>query len=195
MLSCALLSSITLLAYCSLTYADPCPPLTYPCTEGDGIFILAARGTNNSYTGSPQSCAPNYEFLGDSVGGDLRNIAQAVINKVPGSKIYALPYAANGGQDLTARSYFASIGFGVTRAQSIIKGYVANCTTQTRPTPRVMLLGYSQGGQVMVSTLIGDNTTLQGGGMYPSLKSLGLAKNSMRILPHRCRSTYLLTLL
>lgn len=57
-----------------------------------------------------------------------------------------MPYAAaiEPGVDLL------NIGGGVDKAQSIIKDYVGRCKN-----PRIVLLGFSTGAQVMTSTLIG----------------------------------------
>ncbi|KAF2171040.1 carbohydrate esterase family 5 protein [Zasmidium cellare ATCC 36951] len=112
---------------------------TYPCT--DGVFILGARGADSSMI-SPIGVSPNYQDL-----EGLEVIANALIQHVgKGSYLRALPYAAaiEPGVDLL------NIGGGVDKAQSIIKDYVGRCTN-----PRIVLLGFSTGAQVMTSTLIG----------------------------------------
>lgn len=112
---------------------------TYPCTSG--VFILGARGADNTST-NPLGISSHYQDL-----EGLENIANAVIQHVgKGSYLRALPYAAviEPGQD------FWNIGLGVDRAQNIIKDYTSRCSN-----PRIVLLGYSTGAQVMTSTLIG----------------------------------------
>ena len=112
---------------------------TYPCT--DGVFILAARGADSNMF-SPIGVDPNYQDL-----EGLEVIANGVIQHVgKGSYYRALPYAAS----IQPGVDFLNIGGGVDKAQSIIKDYVGRCKN-----PRIVLLGYSTGAQVMTSTLIG----------------------------------------
>lgn len=112
---------------------------TYPCT--DGVFILAARGADNQSI-NPLGVSPNYQDL-----QGLEKIANSVIQSVgQGSYLRALPYAAT--EDPLVN--LINVGGGVDKAQGIIKDYVERCSN-----PRIVLLGYSTGAQVMTSTLIG----------------------------------------
>ncbi|KAK4501901.1 hypothetical protein PRZ48_007710 [Zasmidium cellare] len=131
------LSAVTALALAAPHVARQAD--TYPCT--DGVFILAARGADSNMV-SPIGVDPNYQDL-----EGLENIANAVIQHVgKGSYYRALPYAAS----IQPGVDFVNIGGGVDKAQSIIKDYVSRCKN-----PRIVLLGYSTGAQVMTSTLIG----------------------------------------
>lgn len=112
---------------------------TYPCT--DGVFILGARGADNT-SFDPLGVSAHYQDL-----EGLGNIANAVIQHVgKGSYLRALPYSAC----IEPNVELVSIGSGVDKAQSIIKDYSSRCKNA-----RIVLLGYSTGAQVMTSTLIG----------------------------------------
>ncbi|KAK4499732.1 hypothetical protein PRZ48_007918 [Zasmidium cellare] len=152
---------LALAALAVSTLAIDCPgsdTAGTPCTSG--VFVLSARGTDES-SNAPFQNGPNYT---DQQG--QQDVATALVNKA-GGYCRSLPYAASPGLlyfvSAPTRRFndIASINYGIKQGQSIIKEYVNRCKSTVNP--RVILLGYSQGGQVMTSVLIGG----QG---YPTLE-------------------------
>ncbi|KAF2168723.1 carbohydrate esterase family 5 protein [Zasmidium cellare ATCC 36951] len=118
-----------------------------PCT--DGVFVLSARGTDLNFN-LPFQNGPNYtEQQGQ------QDVATALVDKA-GGYCRSLPYASS-----PYLLYFPSINYGIKQGQSTIREYVDRCKSTVNP--RIVLLGYSQGGQTMTSVLIGG----QG---YPTLE-------------------------
>ena len=112
----------------------------------DGVFIVAARGSDSSWT-DPNTTDPDYA----SIGG-MQTIADQIISAVgKGSYLSAVPYPAS--SDFT--QYSTSRGHGIDAAQSMIRNYVDQCKSTV--TPRVVVLGYSQGAQVISDSLAGGD--------------------------------------
>lgn len=146
-----------------------CTGLDYPCTQSGGVFILAARGTDGTapFT-DPTVRNANYD---DLMG--MNDVAQALINKAgKGSYCRALPYAAS-----PNLAYVPSVLYGASVAQNITKYYVKRCGTSAK----IILMGYSQGGQVMTSALTG---TLTSGGNLDSIKQQSESDSMIALRSH-----------
>lgn len=129
---------------------DPRQSDTYPCVSG--VFILAARGTDTANKTPPNSVNANYTQLQGQ-----EDIANALIAKAgQGSYLRALPYAAAPSNGLGLTPYRQSRQVGAAKAQNITINYINSCLKQNIR-PRVVLLGYSQGADVMINAIIGGN--------------------------------------
>ncbi|KAI0528302.1 carbohydrate esterase family 5 protein [Xylaria bambusicola] len=96
-----------------------------------GLYMIAARGSNE-----------------DPGEGPLVQITDAVKTLVPGSASIAVDYPAAIYDDGT---YPVSVYRGIDDTIEKIQDYVAACGASSR----IVLLGYSQGGNVMTDTLAG----------------------------------------
>jgi Cutinase len=115
-----------------------------------GVHIIAARGSTE-----PQGEGP------------LQNVSSLIEQSIPGSNDIAVVYPA----DLVP--YESSEEQGVTNMTNMITSYVQQC-----PTGKIVLLGYSQGGQIVTDVL--------GGGSYggtPPLDFATYSKNSEFLSP------------
>ena len=109
-------------------------------------MIVAARGSDPNLT-NPDTTDPDY----GSIDG-LQNITEQVAEPVgKGSFEKAVPYPAS--SDFT--HYGTSIGHGIDAAQHIIRDYVDRC--KSRVHPKLIVLGYSQGANVMSEALVGGD--------------------------------------
>ena len=88
----------------------------------DGVYILKARGSNEKF----------YD-------NRLNYLAAEIKNNVTGSFIEELRYPAK------ILSYSSSVTAGIKRMHARITDYVENCGSSSR----IVLLGYSQGGQIV----------------------------------------------
>lgn len=111
----------------ALTAAAPID-LESRATCASGFYIIAARGSN--------------EAAGE---GKVGQVASAVAAQVPGSYSVAVDYPA------TLTSYPSSVSSGITAAKQLVQDYVDTCGDSSR----IILLGYSQGGNVMTDLLAG----------------------------------------
>ena len=103
-------------------------------------MVLAARGSDPSWNDSTK-VDPNYMDL------KVQSVADHVVASVgQGSFVQALPYPA------TKNLYPVSVNYGVEAAQSIIRDYVNGCDSDMA---RVVIMGSSQGAQVMSNMLVG----------------------------------------
>ena len=176
MLSKTLLFALFALATTTSAQADD--DQSSNCVQG--VFVVAARGSDPNWH-DPTKTDPAYKDI-----DGLRDIGQSVINDVgKGSHLQALPYPAS------LDNYPVSVGNGIDAARKIIHNYVDNCSKKVDP--KIVLLGYSQGAQVMSDTLVGG----QGRGMLEDkyAKHSELPCNSKRDalalnrFPSRCRRT------
>ena len=111
----------------------------------DGVFVLAARGSDANFH-SPNEVNPAYAEL-----GGLQPVADAVIAAAgAGSFLKAVPYPA------TLNKYSTSLGHGIDAAQALLQQYIDSCC-EARLHPRIVLLGYSQGANVMSDALVGGD--------------------------------------
>ena len=78
---------------------------------------------------------------------DLGNIAGQVVNAIPGSASQAIQYEAS----LDFSIYSQSLQTGIEPLQQAIRSYADAC-----PEGKIVLMGYSQGAQVVSDALAGD---------------------------------------
>ena len=134
--------------------AAPLQPYLTQDTCATGVHIIAARGSTE-----PQGEGP------------LQNVSSLIESSIAGSDDMAVIYPA----DLIP--YDSSEESGVTNMTNMITSYVSAC-----PDSKIVLLGYSQGGQI-----VGD---VLGGGSYggtPPLDYATYSKNSeFRPIPLFC---------
>lgn len=81
-------------------------------------------------------------------GGTLLETAHNMTDVIPSSNVYSVPYPA------ALVNYTWSEGVGVDLTTRALKDYIDDC-----PDTPVVLLGYSQGAQVVGDTLIGNDGT------------------------------------
>ena len=133
----------------SLIAALACYALAAPLeTRGQncvkGVMVVAARGSDPDWT-NPAENDPAYADL-----GTLGDIATAVTKAVGhGSFVNPVPYPA------TTDGYDQSMGTGIDTAQGMIRDYVDACKDKVNP--KIVVLGYSQGAQVLSSALVGGD--------------------------------------
>ena len=148
-------------------------------TTGLALAAVAAGAAVPSGGGSQQSenntdgangCAKGYYIL--TVGGtgcgdasmnscEVGDVAQQVIKAVPGSVQKTIGYSASG--DFS--QYATSLNTGIQPLQQHIQDYAKKC-----PKGKIVLMGYSQGAQVVTDTLAGDGG--DGTGAHPLDKKL-----------------------
>ncbi|KAI1170603.1 carbohydrate esterase family 5 protein [Nemania sp. FL0916] len=121
-------SAIIAVAAAALVAAAPLKPRQ---TCYSGLYILAARGSN--------------EPAGE---GDIQEVSDLITAAVPGSASIAVDYPAT---IFTDGTYVGSVTDGINNAISLFQSYVDACGAKSR----VVLLGYSQGGNVMTDALAG----------------------------------------
>jgi acetylxylan esterase len=102
-----------------------------------GLYIIAARGSNE-----------------DPGEGKVGQVSELIKNAVPGSTSVAVDYPAAIIDDDSF--YPLSVSEGIDDTIEKITSYVDTCGSSSR----IVLLGYSQGGNVMTDTL-------SGGGLKP----------------------------
>lgn len=127
------------------------------CPNGKGTMVLAARGSENGYYDG-NTINPDYDQL-----GDLGNVAHSIANKVGhGSFVKALPYPA---VQAYTDGYGDSVNFGVNQMHSIVQQYANKCGNHAN----VVILGFSQGAQVMSQALKTINESYRDNSKYPSI--------------------------
>ncbi|KAF1985011.1 carbohydrate esterase family 5 protein [Aulographum hederae CBS 113979] len=121
------LAAVAALSLAAITSAAP---LAARQSCASGFHIIVARGSNE-----------------DPGEGKAGQVATLIENSVPGSDSVAVDYpAAICCDDL----YPGSVSDGIDNTISQIESYVASC-----PSARIVLVGYSQGGNVMTDVLAG----------------------------------------
>lgn len=78
---------------------------------------------------------------------EVGEVAQQVVQKVPNSNTTPIGYAAS--TDFS--NYAASLNTGIPSLKQAITSYSDSC-----PNGKIVLMGYSQGAQVVTDTLAGD---------------------------------------
>ncbi|CZR56455.1 uncharacterized protein PAC_06343 [Phialocephala subalpina] len=124
----------------------PLPLYLQSTTCASGVHIIVTRASN--------------EHAGQGIIG---SVATSVINQIPGSDSVAVDYPAS------LYNYQSLESQGVTAKAHLIENYVQIC-----PQGKIVLIGYSQGAQVIVDTLIGSSTGFGGG--FGGRSSSGLAE-------------------
>lgn len=107
-------------------------PLETRQSCASGFYIIVARGSN--------------EAPGEGKPGQVADLIEQM---VPGSYSVAVDYPATIIDD--SGSYPASVTDGINDTEDKIKSYVATCGSGSR----IVLVGYSQGGNVMTDVLAG----------------------------------------
>ena len=131
---------LALSALAPFTLAQTTAAQGQDCVQG--VLVVAARGSDPNWHDATKT-DPDYAQL-----GELRNIANGVVNEVKmGSRVRAVPYPA------TTDDYPTSVSHGVAAVKGIIRDYVDGCSKKVDP--KIVLLGYSQGAQVMSDVLVG----------------------------------------
>jgi hypothetical protein len=125
-------SNLLLIALGALTSASPLAPRV---TCQKGVYIISARGTGD------------YTYNGEGQTGQVADMIEA---KISGSRTVAVEYQASA-------FYNASLIEGVTDAKKKIIEYVDSCGSGSK----IVLLGFSQGGNVMSNVLAGGVNTYQ----------------------------------
>ncbi|KAI0860887.1 carbohydrate esterase family 5 protein [Xylaria cubensis] len=106
-------------------------PLAPRQTCYSGVYILAARGSN--------------EPVGE---GDIQEVSDLITAAIPNSASVAVDYPATIFSDGT---YVTSVTDGINNIISLYQTYVDACGASSR----IVLLGYSQGGNVVTDALAG----------------------------------------
>lgn len=123
-------SALAAMAFASFASAAPVEPRAGKCVSG--LYMIVARGTN--------------EPVGQGKSGQ---ISEMVAARVPGSKSVAVDYPASAFG--TGPIYPQSVTIGIQDTKRKIEAYVANCGENSR----IVLIGFSQGGNVITDTLSG----------------------------------------
>ncbi|GAP84590.1 putative carbohydrate esterase family 5 protein [Rosellinia necatrix] len=124
-------SSLCALGLAAMAAALPLAPSESAVTCASGLYMIAARGSGE-----------------DPGEGPLSMVTSMVKAMVPGSVSVAVDYPATiYGDDL----YPSSVSKGITDTINKIQAYVAACGSSSR----IVLLGFSQGGNVMTDVLAG----------------------------------------
>ncbi|KAJ0415378.1 cutinase [Aspergillus carlsbadensis] len=90
--------------------------------------------------------------------GSSSTVVNAVLNAYPGSTAEAISYPACGGQaSCGGASYSASVSAGIDAVASAVNSYNTQC-----PDTKIVLVGYSQGGEIMDAALCGGGVPNQG---------------------------------
>ncbi|TGJ84687.1 hypothetical protein E0Z10_g4056 [Xylaria hypoxylon] len=126
-----MLRSTVLLGLAAMAAAHPLIQVQDAVTCVSGLYMIAARGSEE-----------------DPGEGPLSQVTTAVKALVPGSASIAVDYPAAIYEDGT---YPVSVFEGITDAISKVKDYVTACGSSSR----IVLLGFSQGGNVMTDALAG----------------------------------------
>jgi predicted esterase len=155
MVSASALFVVALGAFGALGSASP---LASRATCYKGVYILAARGT-----GDPPNDPTNRKSTGQP--GMVANMINASISD---SAVVAVEYRATANFD-----YDASVVEGINDAKSKVQAYVDTCGSASR----VVLLGWSQGGNVMTDLLAGGSKPNQ-----PAVLAEKYRKNSKQNL-------------
>ncbi|KAI0427610.1 putative acetylxylan esterase 2 precursor [Xylaria sp. FL1042] len=124
-------STVSILGLAAMAAARPLTQSQSAITCVSGLYMIAARGSNE-----------------DPGEGPLSEITDAVKGLVPDSASIAVDYPAAIYDDGT---YPVSVWEGITDTISKVEDYVAACGASSR----IVLLGYSQGGNVMTDALAG----------------------------------------
>lgn len=130
-----MLLSITLLTALASTLSTALPapaPAASPVGCYPGAYVIVARAS--------------YEPVGE---GRLAAVSQNILAQYPGSASVAVDYPA------TLKDYGSSLAQGAWDMTSKIVTYVNACGNSSK----VVLLGYSQGAQVVAVTLAGNAAT------------------------------------
>ena len=132
------ISALVVLA--SVALAAPTADQSQNCVQG--VLIVATRGSDPKWT-DYNTTNPSYADI-----RGLNTIAQDVITTVgKGSYLKAVPYPA------TLNNNAISLVHGIDAAKDIVRNYVDACAKKV--TPKIVLLGCSQGAQVMSTMLAG----------------------------------------
>jgi hypothetical protein len=132
------MSALLMAALSTLSSAAPLVPRV-DCATGNGVYIIQARGTLEPWSPFP---------------GKIDQASNLIKNKYPGSVIASVDYPATVGLVpgfVFFPTYNESVSQGVNDTKSKIADYVSSCGAKSR----IVLLGFSQGGNVMTDTLAG----------------------------------------
>ncbi|KAL2831351.1 Acetylxylan esterase At 0.90 angstrom resolution [Aspergillus pseudoustus] len=90
--------------------------------------------------------------------GSSSTVVNAVLSAYSGSTSEAINYPACGGQSSCGgTSYSASVAAGITAVASAVNSFNSQC-----PDTEIVLVGYSQGGEIMDAALCGGGVPNQG---------------------------------
>ncbi|CEL11597.1 Putative Acetylxylan esterase [Aspergillus calidoustus] len=90
--------------------------------------------------------------------GSSSTVVNAVLNAYPGSTSEAINYPACGGQaSCGGASYSASVSAGIDAVASAVNSFNSRC-----PATKIVLVGYSQGGEIIDAALCGGGVPNQG---------------------------------
>jgi acetylxylan esterase len=110
------------------------------------------------------TCAPVHLFVArgttESPGdGQIGSLAQLVLQANPGATKESIDYPAN-----TDPSYIASVTKGIDAVTEQVISYASACPNST-----LVLIGYSQGAQIMLDALCGSGSPQLGGTGNPTI--------------------------
>lgn len=131
------------------------------------------------------SCAPlhllvargSIEQVGP--GAQLRNLVKTIVQQNPGADQEAIDYPAELGTQQDPGKYGRSVSTGTTAVINQLTAYVNKC-----PESKIVLLGYSQGAQIIGDALCGGDSAGNGPitpAMDPAISSHGMALAAMII--------------
>ncbi|KAJ5630305.1 uncharacterized protein N7484_010405 [Penicillium longicatenatum] len=128
------------LLFCG-TLAVPLEVYTEKRQSCPGVHVFGARETTAS---------PGY--------GSSSTVVNSVLNAYSGSTAEAISYPACGGQSSCGSvSYSSSVAQGIAAVASAVNSFNSRC-----PETKLVLVGYSQGGEIMDAALCGGGDPNQG---------------------------------
>lgn len=126
-------------------------------------FVTAAPASASNKQADTK-CAPIHLFVArgtsESPGdGSIGSLADLVLQQNPGATKEAIDYPA-----LPFPVYIADVGIGIKAVTDQFTNYTSSC-----PDSSLVLIGYSQGTQIMLDALCGSGSILKGGLGIPTI--------------------------
>ncbi|KAJ5414748.1 cutinase [Penicillium cosmopolitanum] len=126
-------------------------------------FVTAAPASDSSKQATT-TCAPVHLFVArgtsESPGdGSIGSLADLVLQGNPGATQEAIDYPA-----LAFPVYIADVSIGIKAVTDQFARYTSSCPDST-----LVLIGYSQGAQIMLDALCGSGSILKGGIGTPTI--------------------------
>ncbi|CAI7676481.1 unnamed protein product [Penicillium pancosmium] len=126
-------------------------------------FVTAAP-VSDSNKEATTTCAPVHLFVArgtsESPGdGSIGSLADLVLQQNPGATQEAIDYPA-----LPFPVYIADVSIGIKAVTNQFTRYTSSCPNST-----LVIIGYSQGAQIMLDALCGSGSILKGGIGTPTI--------------------------
>ncbi|CAI7677700.1 unnamed protein product [Penicillium manginii] len=126
--------------------------------------FVSAAPVSDSNKQTTTTCAPVHLFVArgtsESPGdGSIGSLADLVLHANPGATQEAIDYPA-----LPFPVYITDVGIGIKAVTDQFARYTSSCPDST-----LVLIGYSQGAQIMLDALCGSGSILKGGIGIPTI--------------------------